>query len=71
MSRPTALSFQLGREASPDEIANIVLFLASGEASFITGSEIIADGGLTTGGIAHIRAKIQTDLCGTGCECDP
>ena len=52
----------LGREASPDEIANIVLFLASSEASFITGSEVIADGGLTTGGIAHVRAKIQTDL---------
>jgi NAD(P)-dependent dehydrogenase (short-subunit alcohol dehydrogenase family) len=52
----------LGREANPDEIANIVLFLASREASFITGSEVIADGGLTTAGIAHIRAKIQTDL---------
>ena len=60
----------LGREASPDEIANIVLFLATSEASFITGSEVIADGGLTTGGIAHVRAKIQSDLA-VRRECDP
>jgi hypothetical protein len=32
---------------SPDEIAATVLFLASEEASFITGQTIIADGGLT------------------------
>jgi NAD(P)-dependent dehydrogenase (short-subunit alcohol dehydrogenase family) len=35
----------LGRLAHPDEIANAVLFLASDQASFITGTELFADGG--------------------------
>ena len=37
----------LGRFADPSEIANAVLFLASGEASFMTGSEMVVDGGST------------------------
>ena len=35
------------RQGRPDEIANIVLFLASPASSFFTGSDIIADGGWT------------------------
>lgn len=35
----------LGRLAQPVEIANAVLFLASDQASFITGTELFADGG--------------------------
>lgn len=37
----------LGRFGKPDEIARIALFLATGEASFITGADIVADGGMT------------------------
>lgn len=35
------------RIAKPEEVTNIVLFLASDEASYSTGSEFIIDGGLT------------------------
>ncbi len=37
----------LGRIISPDELANVVLFLASDESSAITGAAIVADAGLT------------------------
>ena len=37
----------LSRFGTPDEVANAVLFLASDEASFITGVELAVDGGLS------------------------
>lgn len=40
----------LGRMAKPSEIAPVVLFLASDDSSYMTGSEVLIDGGYMLGG---------------------
>ena len=42
----------LGRHARPEEIAALLAFLASDEATYFTGSAIVIDGGETAGGLA-------------------
>jgi NAD(P)-dependent dehydrogenase (short-subunit alcohol dehydrogenase family) len=41
----TAAVTPLGRAGTPDEIAKAVSFLASDDASYITGTELFVDGG--------------------------
>jgi 3alpha(or 20beta)-hydroxysteroid dehydrogenase len=47
----------LDRTADPEEVANLILFLASDESSFSTGAEFIADGGETAGLVANPPKK--------------
>ena len=49
--------YPLGRVGKPAEIANAVLFLASEEASFITGSVLVVDGGITASNMAFSKKR--------------
>jgi NAD(P)-dependent dehydrogenase (short-subunit alcohol dehydrogenase family) len=43
----TVVKYPIGRLGTPEEIARVALFLASDDASFLTGSIVTADGGMT------------------------
>jgi NAD(P)-dependent dehydrogenase (short-subunit alcohol dehydrogenase family) len=44
----TVAKYPIGRLGTPEEIAAVALFLASDDSSFLTGSVISADGGMTS-----------------------
>ena len=47
LEEATAGSVPLGRVGKPQDMANAILFLLSDKASYITGIELIVDGGIT------------------------
>lgn len=47
MTAQIVMAIPLGRMGKPDDVANLVVFLVSDEANFITGQTIVSDGGYT------------------------
>ena len=49
LNQTTYARFPIPRVGQPEEVAQVILFLATDEASYSTGSEFVADGGWFTG----------------------
>ena len=58
MAKQMILSTSIGRRATPEEVANVYLFLTSDEASYVTGALYVIDGALT---IEKGGAGLMTD----------
>jgi 3alpha(or 20beta)-hydroxysteroid dehydrogenase len=56
----------LHRQGTPQECAELVLFLASDEASFISGAEIAIDGGYLAAGLASLRNRVREEYTSGG-----
>lgn len=55
----------LGRLGTAADIANVVLFLASEQAAYIHGQNVVVDGGVTGSVIAHLPRPLSVDSVGT------
>lgn len=56
----------LGRLGSGDDIANVVAFLCSPDASYITGQNLLVDGGVTMSVISRLPRPQSVDSVGNG-----
>lgn len=61
-SRPEILAGRsamapLGRIGTPEEIASLVHYLASDAASYVTGTDVLIDGGFTTSKFMHVPGR--------------
>jgi NAD(P)-dependent dehydrogenase (short-subunit alcohol dehydrogenase family) len=56
----------LGRLGTGDDVASVVLFLLSDAAAYVTGTEVLVDGGVTMSVIATLPRPAAVDSFGTG-----
>jgi meso-butanediol dehydrogenase/(S,S)-butanediol dehydrogenase/diacetyl reductase len=55
----------MGRVGQPEEIAGVVAFLASDDAAYVTGTNIVIDGGLTAAtGQANFNSAVEAMMSG-------
>ena len=59
--RPMIGMTPMGRSGTPEEIAELVLFLASNKSGFITGEDFVIDGGFTAGA-GYRRVAVETGI---------
>lgn len=52
----------MGRHGTAEECARVALFLASADSSFITGEEILVDGGMLGCGLMRLRAQLTNEI---------